>query len=556
LNTTVLSGSDGTFSIGGDYTCQNANDQVYIVATGGNPGLAPGTENPALVMMAALGPCSTVSQSGYYHINELTTVAAAWALAPFMSSATNVASTLTNYAAGLTSTPGLTNAFLNAKLLVDPNTGSVATIASNLTVEKGKLNALADAMAPCVNSDGGEGCAALFAAATEPGGVAPTDTLGAVLNIVKNPGNHIPDVFNCIEPFLPFPTTLTKAPNDWTMSISIVGGGISSPTALAVDGLGNVWVANYVSGVIGFSPQGVPFSPTPYSAGSEAYGLTVDTSNNIWVTNEEQPPNGNYHGSVSKLFGVASGGTLGSIALAAVNEPDTDFPESIAADTNGNILVGNFGDGTASIFSGSGSVVSGGLGSGYLQAPSAITADANHGLWVANSSGGTITHINASGNILSNPSCCHDADGIALDPGGNVWVSNYLNSSLSEVGSNGTPLLENLTGGGISSPSQLTVDPAQNIWVANFHGASFSEFAGNGGTLSPGTAISPATGFGTDAVVPSSGGNIASLLLPFGIRTDPSGNVWVTAYGSDDLVMFLGLAAPTSTPLFAIPTAP
>src|ERR1700751_6347093 len=39
LNTTVSSGSDGTFSITGDYSCPSATAQVYLVATQGNPGV-------------------------------------------------------------------------------------------------------------------------------------------------------------------------------------------------------------------------------------------------------------------------------------------------------------------------------------------------------------------------------------------------------------------------------------------------------------------------------------------------------------------------------------
>ena len=552
LNTTILSGSDGSFTITGDYTCPSVNDQVYVVARGGNPGLAPGTNNHALVLMGALGPCNNLSEPSYYiSINERTTVAAAWALAPFMAGASNIGSSNANYSMGLA------NAFLNAQLLVNPNTGSIAVVSPNLTVESGKVNALADAIAPCVNSDGGEGCQALFTAATEMNGVLPTDTLSAALNIVRNPGNHVAEVFDCITPAAPFPTALTQAPNDWTMSISILGGGLYAPTALAIDAYGNAWVADYAGGVSGFSPQGVPFSPTAFGVGqlTEIYALTVDSSNNIWVTNEEQPHH-TYKGSVSKLFGVNAGRAMGSIALNQVYERYTDYPESIAADAYGHILVGNYGDGTASIFSDSGGVVSSALGLGYLEAPSAIIADGNHGAWIANASGGTVTHVDASGNILANTSCCHGADGIALDDGGNVWISNYLNSSLAEVGPDGTALLENLTGGGISSPAELSVDAGKNIWVANYHGNSFSKFAANSETVDAGTAISPDGGLGRDAVVPSVNGDVPSLLLPMNIRPDASGNIWMTGYASNDLVMFLGLATPTSTPLLSRPTAP
>src|ERR1700712_5745046 len=57
LVTPVTSDANGVFHLTSDYVCANAADQVYLTATGGNPGLAAGTDNPALVMMSALGPC-------------------------------------------------------------------------------------------------------------------------------------------------------------------------------------------------------------------------------------------------------------------------------------------------------------------------------------------------------------------------------------------------------------------------------------------------------------------------------------------------------------------
>ena len=58
LSSPVITYANGAFSITGGYTCPSSTSQLYIVATGGNPGLAPGTNNAAIALMAALGPCS------------------------------------------------------------------------------------------------------------------------------------------------------------------------------------------------------------------------------------------------------------------------------------------------------------------------------------------------------------------------------------------------------------------------------------------------------------------------------------------------------------------
>ena len=46
------------------------------------------------------------------------------------------------------------------------------------------------------------------------------------MNIVKNPGNNVAGVFSAIGPQPPFATTLSKAPNDWTLSLTVTGGGM------------------------------------------------------------------------------------------------------------------------------------------------------------------------------------------------------------------------------------------------------------------------------------------------------------------------------------------
>src|SRR5277367_6585530 len=90
LTSTVTSDSTGSFSITGDYTCPSSTSQLYIVAKGGNPGLTPGTNNAALALMAALGPCSlhggqlTLDPNAFLTVNEVTTVASVYALAAFM----------------------------------------------------------------------------------------------------------------------------------------------------------------------------------------------------------------------------------------------------------------------------------------------------------------------------------------------------------------------------------------------------------------------------------------------------------------------------------------
>jgi sugar lactone lactonase YvrE len=544
LNDAVYSAADGSFSLTSIDQCGSSADQVYLAASGGNPGSAAETNNDALTMMAALGSCGQLNTAGGVVINEVTTVAAVWALAPFMVSTTNVGSSTTNG-------QGIANAFLNAHLLADASTGAAAALPSNLAIESGKLYALANALDPCVTSSGAASCNALFSAATTPGASAPQNTLSAALNIIQHPGENVSAVFAAIASSPPFPMTLTQSPSDWTMSLTVSGGGLNEPASLGVDSGGNVWVANYAGVLSAFSAQGTPLSSTGYGASvlSESYGLAIDPNNNVWVTNEETPDHSPTTGSVTAFVGADSA-SVGSLlsATSYFYDASIDFPRAVAADTNGNILIADYGNSSATIYNSSGQLVEGGVGSGNAALPVAITADGSHGLWLANQGDNSVTHISSSGAVLAHIACCDGASAIAMDKNGNAWVANYNNSSVSEISSNGAIVLDADSDGGVANnnPSGLAIDAGQNIWVANFRGNTISELAGDAGTATAGTAISPPSGYGLDA----------NLVLPFGIAPDDSGNVWVTNFGSNTLVMFFGLATPTATPEIALPEAP
>jgi hypothetical protein len=151
LTKTVTSNGAGSFTITGDYSCPSASTQVYIVATGGNPGLALGTSNPALTMMAALGPCGKLSSSTYVFVDEVTTVASVYALAPFMSTGggTKLGTTSTN-------AQGLANAFATVNNLVNIAQGTAPgpNLPTGATAPTAELNTLADLISLCVNTSG------------------------------------------------------------------------------------------------------------------------------------------------------------------------------------------------------------------------------------------------------------------------------------------------------------------------------------------------------------------------------------------------------------------
>ena len=368
LTTVVHSNAQGAFSITGDYTCP-ANAQVYLTATGGNPGLTAGTNNAALAMMTALGPCSALSASTYISVNELTTVASVWSLARFVSDVPQLGTSATNVA-------GLTNAFAAVNQVVNTSTGTMPGpgLPSAAMLPTTRLNTLADILSACINTAGGVAgdgspCGTLLAAATPAGGAAPTNTLAAAALIARNPGNQVGTLFALSTANAPFQPTLTSAPNNFLVGISYSGGGLAAPGALAIDPTGNVWLANTLASTITeLAPSGAALSPASgYTGGglNLPIALAADTSGTIWIANQ----------GTSTISRLSAQGT--PLAGTPYTGGGLNTPSSISLDTTGNAWVTNRTTSSVSEFSPAGAALSpanGYTGAGLNQ-PVAIAID-------------------------------------------------------------------------------------------------------------------------------------------------------------------------------------
>jgi hypothetical protein len=235
LASPVTADQNGNFSLNSLYNCDTApitpTTEVYVVATGGNPGLSSGSNNPNLSMMAALGQCSTLSTSTIVVVNELTTTGAIAALYPYMSSYANLGS-------GSSDAAAFDSAFSAVQEYVNTTTGSAPgpTLPAGDYAATSVIETIADIVSACINSPGGTAgdgspCGNLFNFARSSGGVAPTDTIGAILNILNNPSENVSQLFGLIPPNPPFPSTLTSAPASWVTAISYSIGGPISPNS-------------------------------------------------------------------------------------------------------------------------------------------------------------------------------------------------------------------------------------------------------------------------------------------------------------------------------------
>ena len=499
-------------------------------------------------------------------INELTTVATQWALAQFLDSTGNILGAPAQNATGLQS------AYIGYANLADINAGnrSVSGNPSHFLPSGGscpgpnncdaleRLNTLANTLAGCVGSAGpsSNACAALMCDATPgltyssscSGTPIITDTIGAAHLIVGNPVNNASALFG-LAASKPFSPVLGSAPDGWEMELKFAPAGAEAPASIAVDGSGNVFVANLFGGDLGtgsvselavagnYATGGLNFSPdivaldTPQS-------IALDGSGNVFVANAAGVSSAGV-GSVSELTATSSYATGFNFA-----PPGALFnaPISIALDGSGNLFAANNGNTSGSVTE---LTASSGYGAGAnfnpisadISAPLSIALDGSGNVFVQNP--GNVSELTAASNYASGSTATaasfDQPTSLALDGSANLFVANSGNNSVSELtaaSSYATGLNFAPAGAAFGQPVSIAVDGSGNLFVANSGNNSVSELT---------AASSYSTGFN---FAPS-----RAFSFPVSIAVDASGNVFVANRDDDTVGEILGLAKPVITPV-------
>jgi len=537
LTPALTTNSSGAFTVPASYVCPTDTSQLYLVARGGQAGAAA---NSAIAFFTALGACNQIAASSQFVTNEVTTVAAAYALAQLLSPGANLGASSTN-------TVGLGNAVATAQALANITTGSSpgSSFAANGASPAAAIDSVANLLNACtVATPGTSACTSLFAATTVPGASAPTNTLDAVLNLVRNPAANVAALYALSTASTAFTPALTSAPPDWTLSVNYTGGGMNSPSGLGIDANGNVWVANYFNVASLFSPLGKPLVAQGITGGglSASYGLAVDANGNAWIPDE---PGTTLPGNSVSVLNISGASVAGSTGYTVGG---LDYPIAVAIDTDGSAWVADYGNSHLTHLSSSGAALSGAAGytSPLLAFPAALAIDSSHNVWVGNQGDTTVTRVSSNGTQFTSFTCCDDPSALAFDQHGNLWIANYYGNSVSQIAASGSLVsVAGYAGGGIDHPQGIAIDGAGNVWIANFRGNALSQLASASAAV-PGAVLSPSGGIGS----------AAGLLEPFALAVDASGNIWVSNFGSNILTEYIGLAAPVRTPLLTLPAAP
>jgi hypothetical protein len=613
--------SDGRFQLGTDET-PSADVSLYLVAKGGVATINKGSsDNPAIALLTVLGnipPAKVV-------INEMTTVASVWTNAQFLDG-----TAIKGHALGLRIAAGNVPNFVDLQTggwgvaIQDPlNSGQTPTMANFAT--------LADLLAGCTTRISADACNNLFTATTAPNGKMATDTLAAAQSIARNSWYQPEKLFALLDQFYPVPNGknlrpvpympyLNWAPSAWVLPLKFDGGGYRAGGKAMFDSQGNLWVGdNFTVGWQGqdslweghatkFAPNGHPISPniTGFTGGGMeggTFGAAVDANDNAWFTTYGSkaivvfdqngkpltPPEGiTFDGKLGLMQGVIVTPSGDVWVLGIEKNQLVHFPKGDL--TKGRIVCE--GDSAEPCKS--------------FRAPFHLGIDQQDRIWVSNSGVDHVTRFPASEpSKAENFSTGINNSGLAIDSGGNVWVTNrfgtgllgmahlidmgvhlklegvasasdYLTKTMSEqkggrFGGSVTLLRPDgsqfpgspFKGGGLAGPWAAVVDGNDNVWVSNFNTPSspIVQLCGVRTENCP-------PGFKTGDQISPPGGYVGGgLQMQVDIDIDPSGNVWVTnnwqdidscigtpsealstRCGGQGVVVFYGMAKPVRTP--------
>ena len=464
---TVLSTSttdaNGGFSMPA-YTCPANTGMVYLVVNGGNSGSGI---NPLIGEAAIVGPCSS-APSAFVRISEVTTVAAAYTLAPFAA----VTATATNIGTSATNLTGLNNTYAVANLIAPNATGMAAAspyvpgiLVPPILLPQAQVNMMANILASCVNTAGslasGTPCAQLQGYATY-NGVAPADTFQAALNIARQPATNVSGLYGLATANAPFQPALSIQPNDLTLLVGYAG-------------------------TIAYN------SAVPAGSGK----IALDAAGDIYTL------------SSTSLVEITPGGTLTATPLIA-----SCSGTGIAISKSGNVYVACGNSNTVQQYSPAGLLLAT-IASTDLVSPGALAFDAAGNLWVANSA--SLAEFNAAGTeVAGSPYAVSSAaTDIAISPAA-IW---------SNPGQGGLLRIDNTTHAVLSYPQtsavvSVGVDHANDLWAANYATDLYSDYFGAALELSDaGGAISPTSGY--------PGGSNTNI--PQGIALDGGGAAYTTS---------------------------
>ncbi len=199
--------------------------------------------------------------------------------------------------------------------------------------------------------------------------------------------------------------------------VGTLGAGYTDPDGVVFDAAGTGYVADpFANAIVKITAGGV--QSTFVSGLSRPYGVGIDASGNVYVANT----------TANQIRKYSSAGALLLTITTSVSTP-----VDVKVDASGNIYVLNQGTSNVTKYNSAGTYQS--IFASGFNGPWALAVDASSNIYVGDSGNNLVDIYNSAGTLQSTKNVT-DPEGLAVNAGGDLFVSSYSANTLTKFPAN------------------------------------------------------------------------------------------------------------------------
>ena len=242
--------------------------------------------------------------------------------------------------------------------------------------------------------------------------------------------------------------------------------GVQKPTGIAVDGSGNIYVADDYDNTVKMGSPATQTVTTVVSSGlTSPTGLAVDAAGNVYIADTGD--------DAIKMWSPATG----TLSTLVDSTQGLSMPFGVAVDASGsNVYIADTANNAIKVLDVATKSLSTLINTG-LNEPYGVAVDDLGNVYIADTGNGALKEWNAStASVSTLASGLTSPYALAVDGQGNVYIVDSVDDTLKEWNAS-TQTIRTLIGGGPNSPQGVAVDGAGNVFIADTGGKAIAGFA-------------------------------------------------------------------------------
>jgi subtilase family serine protease len=307
---------------------------------------------------------------------------------------------------------------------------------------------------------------------------------------------------------------------------TLVSSGVGSPEGVAVDGAGNVYIADeYTAAIYEWTAANNTLTTLVSSGLYSPSGVAVDTAGNVYIADTA-------NGAIKEW--TAANSNVTTLVSSGLYDPF-----GVAVDGADNVYIADTDNGAIKEWTAANSNVTTLVSSG-LYVPMGVAVDVAGNVYIGDTHNNAIKKWTAANSTVTTLASVYLPASVAVDGSGNVYIADtgYLGSVITKwTAANST--VTTLVSSGLYNPYGVAVDGSGNVYIADTYNDAIKEL--------PYAFVDPTARFesmaaGSDSlpvVLPVT----ENLLAPFAPTSDQS---WLTISGVTNGVVSFSFTATTS----------